>query len=143
MSVVKSAGSSRTDSSPRGRADDGVAAPPAGCPHALRPSAVTATRTATGRRRSATAVGRAADDGEVLVELHVDLVAVVESDLDLVVALLVGDLGAGPAAAPGRGEGGAAGLLQCVSADRSARPLGRARPAGRGGDPGPAGAEDD
>ena len=40
-------------------------------------------------------VGLGADDREVAVELDVDLAAVVEGDLDLVVALLVADLGAG------------------------------------------------
>src|SRR3954471_10256917 len=138
MSAVRAAGPSRTGSVPWGGADA------AASPHAPRPSTVTATRTATGRRRRpVTAVGRAADDGEVLIELHVDLAAVVEDDLDLVVALLVVDLGAGHAAAAGRGERGVAGLLQRVAADRHVRTLGRVGSTGGGGDARPAGAEDD
>src|SRR3954465_3549060 len=139
MSTVKSAGASRTGSLPRGGADA------AASPHAPRPSTVTATRTATGRRRrrSVTAVGRAADDGEALIELHVDLVAVAGGDLDLVVALLVVDLGAGHAAAASRGEGGIAGLLQRIPADGHVRTLGRVRTTGGGGDAGPGRAEDD
>src|SRR3954451_4660098 len=139
MSTVKSAGSRRTGSLPWGGADA------AASPHAPRPSTVTATRTATGRRRgrSVTAVGRGARDGEALIELHVDLVAVAEGDLDLVVALLVVDLGAGHAAAAGRGERGVAGLLQRVAADRHVRTLGRVGSTGGGGDARPAGAEDD
>lgn len=38
------------------------------------------------------------DDLEVLVELHVDLAAVAEGDLDLVLAFLVVDLGLGDSA---------------------------------------------
>src|SRR3954471_17501251 len=138
MSAVRAAGPSRTGSVPWGGADA------AASPHAPRPSTVTATRTATGRRRRpVTAVGRAADDGEALIELHVDLVAVAEGDLDLVVALLVVDLGAGHAAAAGRGEGGVAGLLQRIPADGHVRTLGRVRTSGGGGDAGPGRAEDD
>jgi hypothetical protein len=40
-------------------------------------------------------VGHRGDHGELLVELDVDLAAVVEGDLDVVVALLVVDLGLG------------------------------------------------
>src|SRR5207342_1480865 len=67
-------------------------------------------------RSVAIAVG--ADDVEALVELDVDLAAAVERDLDLVVALLVADLGPGDPAAAGVDEGGCTGLLQDGSSDR-------------------------
>src|SRR5690349_10757153 len=86
MSTVKSAGSRCTFSSPWGRADDGVLAfPEAPPPHAVSVSAPTAA-TVSARARSARAligvlhVRGAPDDLEVLVELHVDLVTVVERD---------------------------------------------------------------
>ena len=65
-------------------------------------------------------VGRRADDTELAVELDVDLAAVRPGDLDLVVALLVADLGAGDAARS-VGQRGGLGLLQRVAGDRRAR----------------------
>ena len=63
------------------------------------------------------AVVLVADNLELLVELHVDLVAVVEGDLDLVLAFLVVDLGAGDPAPCGVGEGS----LACLVARRRRR----------------------
>src|SRR5215204_610033 len=58
-----------------------------------------------------------ADDLERLVELDVDLVAVVEGDLDLVHALLVADLGAGDLAAACVIESGLGSAVVCVAGD--------------------------
>src|SRR5215216_3911684 len=63
------------------------------------------------------AVRRRADDVEVAVELDVDLAAVRAGDLDLVVALLVADLGLGHAARL-RGQRGGLRLVQGAAADR-------------------------
>src|SRR3954469_25301681 len=145
MSTVKSAGSSSTASPPCGRGDAAFPASRAGPP----PQALSDSTPSDARARvlpmagsaqaftSAARVGLAADDGEVLVELHVDLAAVGLGHLDLVVALLVVDLGPGDPAAPGLGERRGAGLLQCVAADGDVRPFFGAgiRIAVRGGDP--------
>src|SRR4051794_7086999 len=129
MSTVKSAGSSSTVSPPWGRGDAAFPASRAGPP----PQALSDSTPSDARARvlpmagsaqaftSAARVGLAADDGEVLVELDVGLAPVGLGHLDLVVALLVVDLGPGDPAAPGRGEGGVAGLLQRVAADRDVR----------------------
>ena len=77
-------------------------------------------------RRSALVVAPAvvltfgADDAEVLVELDVDLAAVVECDLDLVVALLVADLGAGDASLAGVRERGSLRLLEGAAGGQDA-----------------------
>src|SRR3954451_2695918 len=141
MSTVKSAAASRTVSLPLGRAAGAAAAPPP-CPRAVSPSTVPAARTGTVRRRSVAAVGLTADHPEVLVELHVHLVAVVQGHLDLVPALLVTALGAGDATPAGLGQGGLAGALQRRAGDRDVRPLGGVRAAGRRGDADTAGAHD-
>ena len=65
------------------------------------------------------AVALGADDLEVLVELDVDLGAVVEGHLDLVLALLVVDLGLGDGAATGLRERGLLGLLELRGGDRT------------------------
>src|SRR5829696_4224490 len=118
MSIVKSAGSRSTGSSPCSSAAaevDGAAAAGDGSdPQAVAaPAAATSTAAAAPRHRSSLTaltgvldIGVRADDGEGLVQLHIDLPAVVEGDLDLVVALLVADLGAGHPAAAGLGERG-------------------------------------
>ena len=80
-------------------------------------TAVRLTQTPVWRQSSlAGAVVLVADDVERLVELDVDLVAVVEGDLDLVLALLVVDLATGHPAAAGVGEGGLAGPIEGVAA---------------------------
>ena len=115
MSTVKSAGSSVTVSLPCGggplprRSRPEAAAAGAHGQRAHRgegdgPAAGASAGALTGVLR----VGRS-DDGEVLVELDVDLAAVVQGHLDLVVALLVADLGARDPAAAGLGERGVAG----------------------------------
>src|SRR3954465_5755014 len=116
MSTVKSAGSSSTASLPCGRDDvDGEAAVPgaraAPPPQAVNDSTPSDARASVppraapaGTRTSASRVGLAAHNGEVLVELDVDLAAVGLGHLDLVVALLVVDLGTGDRAAAGLGE---------------------------------------
>ena len=63
-------------------------------------------------------VGLVPDDVEVAVELHVDLASVLEGDLDLVVALLVADLGLGDLAAAGVLERRGACPVEGVAADR-------------------------
>ena len=70
-----------------------------------------------GQSASPAAVVLVADDVELLVELHIDLVAVVERDFDLVLALLVVDLRAGDSALSGVGEGCRACSLQGVAGD--------------------------
>ena len=79
----------------------------------------TASMLSAPRRQSASpvAVVLVADDVELLVELHVDLVAVVERDFDLVLALLVVDLRAGDSAFSRVGEGCRARSLQGVAGD--------------------------
>ena len=77
-------------------------------PVAHRPEPVT-TRQSSALRL---VVGLVADHVELLVELDVDLGAVVEGDLDLVVALLVADLGLGDPALAGVLEGGGRGLVE-------------------------------
>jgi hypothetical protein len=67
------------------------------------------------------AVGLLADHVKAAVELHVDLAAVVEGDLYLVVALLVADLGLGDLAAARVGERRSAGLVERAAADRCLR----------------------
>ena len=62
-------------------------------------------------------VGLAAHDVEVAVELDVGLAAVVEGDLDLVVALLVADLGVGDRALAGVGQRCGPRPLQCGAID--------------------------
>src|SRR3954453_15802545 len=92
-------------------------------------------RTAAARRRcSAPAVGLTADHPEVLVELDVHLGTVVEGHLDLVVALLVADLGARDPAAAGLGEGGLAGAPERCAGDGDGGALGGGGPAPRGRD---------
>jgi len=61
------------------------------------------------------------DDAELLVELYVDLVAVGQRNLDLVLALLVIDLGSGDPALAGVGERGVRRLLQRFPRDRCVR----------------------
>ena len=51
-------------------------------------------------------------DVEVLVQVHVDLLAVVERDLDLILALFVVDLGFADLALAGVGEGNADALVE-------------------------------
>ena len=80
-----------------------------------------------------------ADDPEVLVELHVDLGAVVQRDLHLVEALLVADLGLGHPAAARVLESGGGGPVEVVPGDRR---LVVVATAGRHGGTGPAGAHD-
>src|SRR4051812_5921809 len=144
MSTVKVGGASRTGSPPWGSDPGDVvraasAVEPEGpAAQPVRPSAPTAATASTRRRRSAAAVGLAAHDMECLVELDVDLPAVVEGDLDLVVALLVADLGAGHPAPSGRRQRGVARLLQRLPADRDIGTLGRVRSAGCRRDPGAA-----
>ena len=65
----------------------------------------------------ATLVGLAAHDVEVAVELDVGLATVVEGDLDLVVALLVADLGVRDRALAGVGQRRGARLLQGRTVD--------------------------
>ena len=77
-------------------------------------------------------VGPGAHDVEAPVELDVDLLAARQRHLDLVVAVLVTDLGAGHLSATGVREGGIAGLLQCGPGDRCVA-VGHAT---RHGDPG-------
>ena len=81
----------------------------------------------------AVGVGAGPDHREVLVELHVDLAAVGHRHLDLVVALLVADLGPGHPAASGLGQRGLAGALERVAGDRDVGTLVRVgvRAAGR------------
>jgi transposase len=64
-------------------------------------------------------VALGADDVEALVELDVDLAAVVKRDLHLVVALLVADLRAGDLAATGVLDRGHAGPVEVDAADWS------------------------
>src|SRR3954451_11853611 len=98
MSTVKSAGSSRTVSLPcgsRSEAFDDWAASPEDPPEEQAARPVAATRAAASTRpparRSAAgpmtglAVGHGRHDREVLVQLDVDLAAVVPGHLDLVV----------------------------------------------------------
>src|SRR5687767_3147764 len=85
---------------------------------------------ASGERSSAALlgvllVGLAAHDAEVLVQLDVDLAAVGQGHLDLVVALLVADLRAGDPAATGLGERSPLGALQGVAGDRGVGTLER------------------
>jgi len=68
-------------------------------------------------------IGARADDVEALVELDVDLAAVVERDLDLVVALLVAYLGLGHPALAGLLERCGAGLVQGLARDGRVRPV--------------------
>src|SRR3954451_17872867 len=92
MSAVNVAGSRRTGSLPCGSdpVPDVLAAWPCDpLAHPFTPRAPIAARTRTRRQRSVAAVGRAADDCKVLIDLHIHQVVVVEGDLDLVVALLV------------------------------------------------------
>src|SRR3954452_8330468 len=159
MSTVKSAGSRSTFSWPCGSTEadvEGVAAAgDASDPQAVAaPAAATSTAAAVLRRRRSVpaltgvtagvlVVGIAADDVERSVELDVHLTAVVEGPLDLVVALLVADLGSRPPAFPRLGECGLLCLLQGVAGDGPVRSLGavvRAAPGGghtRAGDHGP------
>src|ERR1043166_8408238 len=86
------------------------------------PSTATATAPATARRRipgspvaglgAALVVGVGGDDVERVVELDVDLAAVVEGDLDLVGAVLVAGLGLGHLAAARLGERRGAGAVE-------------------------------
>src|SRR5688572_22153926 len=78
-----------------------------------------------------------ADDGEVRVQLDLDLAAVVEVHLDLVAVLLVLDLAVDDLAAAGLGERGLAGPLQIRAADRDVGDVGDVGAArvGRAGDP--------
>src|SRR3954469_10658066 len=135
MSTVKSAGSSCTVSSPCGSAEadvDGVAAAGDGSdPQAVAaPAAATSTAAAAPRRRRSAAltvvlhIDVRADHGEGLVQLDVDLPAIVEGHLYLVVALLVTHLGAGDPAAPRLGQRRVLGALQRVAGDPGVRPLG-------------------
>src|SRR3954463_14846401 len=106
MSTVKSAGFRSTASVPRG--GEALAAG-LGDPHPAispAPRTVASAVRRTGRSAAGAIAGvrLRADNGEVLVQLDVDLVAVVEGHLDLVVALLVTDLAAGDPTAAGRGE---------------------------------------
>src|SRR6188768_1688056 len=64
------------------------------------------------------AVGHALHDVEALVELDIDLLAVVECDFDFVVAVLVTDFGLGDLPLTGVGEGGRGRLGECVAGDR-------------------------
>ena len=59
------------------------------------------------------------NDMEALIELHVDLGAVVEGDFDLVLALLVVDLGVGDGPPAGLLERGLLGLLELRGGDRT------------------------
>ena len=81
---------------------------------AIQPGCLEARAHGVTRRRRPSPPGfdLVADDVEVLVELDVDLRAVVEGDLDLVVALFVADFGLGDATAAGVLEGGRTGLLE-------------------------------
>ena len=78
-------------------------------------------------------VSRVADQVEAAVELDVDLAAVGLGDLDLVIALLVANLGLGDGAAAGRPERDRARFLERFAGDR----LG-VLAAGCAGDPGAA-----
>src|SRR3954470_13681535 len=144
MSTVKSAGFRSTASVPRGSGVPGAglaAAQPALSPAAR--TAASAVRRAAGRSAAGLIAGvrLRADDGEALVQLDVDLVTVAESDLDLVVALLVADLGAGDPTATGRRQSGGARVLERVAGDGDIGTLGGVRTSGRRRDPEPAGAE--
>src|SRR5687768_11116023 len=92
-------------------------------PQAVTPS-VAVTTSSTERRTSVVvarvrlAIGHPLDDVEVLVELHVDLLATVERDLDLVVAVLVADLGLGDLAAARVRQRRGGGLGERVAGDR-------------------------
>src|SRR4051812_34204193 len=68
----------------------------------VRALAAVGVRLGIGSRR----VRLGADNQEVVVELHIDLGAVGLGHLDLVVALLVADFGAGDRTAPGEGQRG-------------------------------------
>src|SRR3954464_8815374 len=141
--TVKFAGSSFTVSLPCGRSVELPASvipaeePPPQAVSNRAPSAasVTARRQSVAALTGVLPAGLRADDGEVPVQLDVDLAAVVAGDLDLVVALLVADLGAGHATASGLGESGLARLLQGVAGDGDVRALLGVGAAGGGRDP--------
>src|SRR3954468_18569213 len=143
MSTVKSAGFRSPAPVPRG--SDAPAAGLAAAQPALSPAARTAASAVRRAGRSAAGliagVRLRADDGEALVQLDVDLVTVAESDLDLVVALLVAAPGAGDPAAAGRRQSGGARVLERVAGDGDIGTLGGVRTSGRRRDPEPAGAE--
>ena len=124
MSAVKSAGSSSTGSLPCGRAVASalggaavVGLPRPGATASGAPLEAAAARASVDVDSSlgvvlvGLVVGLGADDLEVLVELDVDLAAVVQGHLDLVLALLVADLGLGDLAAAGLLERGVLGPL--------------------------------
>ena len=78
-------------------------------------------------------VGLAADDVEVAIELHVDLAAVVERDLDLVVALLVADLGLGDLPPPVCSSAAALARSSAVPSIGASESSPRSRPRARAG----------
>src|SRR5215210_6349516 len=145
MSTVKSSGSRSTGSAPSGRAAaTSVTGGPGSSPHAVSTTATTSSPPMV-RRRSAGAligvllVGLAADHGEVLVQLDVDLAPAGQSHLDLVVALLVADLGTRDPAAAGLGQSGLLGPFQVCTGDRGVGALAGVVGSGGCGDPGSAG----
>src|SRR3954451_25411063 len=146
MSTLKSAGSSVTDSLPRGKGDgdaefpESRVPPPPQAPSSRTPIVARERRpNASGALTSASRVGLAADNSKVLVELHVDLGAVVPGDLDLVIAVLVVHLGPADPPAAGLCERGVARLLQRRTADRDVWTFGGVRPPGRARDAAPTG----
>ena len=93
-------------------------------------------RSVAGRLVIALVIHRVADNGEGSVQLHVDLASVVERHFDLVVALLVADLGTGDPAFTRVVEsgGGSPGEIGAGDARCSVIPTGGRRDAGRGAD---------
>src|SRR4051794_15954899 len=129
MSTVNSPGSSRTVSLPCGSrsepldVEDAASLDPEEQAARLAAATRAAASTRAPARRSAAGpmagltVGHGLHDGEVVVQLDVDLAGVVPGHLDLVVAVLVPDLRAGDPATAGLGEGGIRGLTRRIAGD--------------------------